>query len=157
MEGIMSTKRLLMLLCPIGVAIVIASAIAADPPVPGQDEASQQLEFLLKARRDTLRQIVNLLEAERRTGGRATEEPILRASNQLLDAELDLASTKAERIALREKVVTNLQQIEKITAAQVGFGVRKPEEALQATAARLKAEIQLLREKTDKTQSHIEH
>ena len=144
----MLTKRLLLLLCPVGAAIVIASAIAAEPPVPQQDEASKQLESLLKERRDTLRQLVTFLDG-RLLVGKASKESVIRASNQLLDAELDLARTKAERIAIHEKLVDNLRGLEKIIESGAHYGTRQLDDVFSAKADRLKAEVQLLREKID--------
>ena len=144
----MPIRRLFLTLCAIGVAAVITSAAPAAPPRPEQHETSKQLESLLKERRDTLRELVDILDGRYRAGA-VTEEAVLRASGQLLGAELDLASTKAERIAIREKLVANLRRIEKVTEdqAQVGSLALRPDDVLQAKAARLKAEIQLLREK----------
>jgi hypothetical protein len=155
----MSTKRLLSLLCVV-VAVTIARTIAADPPAPEQkaaskqeaaltqDQASKQLEALLKERRDTLRQMVENLEVGQRSGTGITELSVLHARNELLDAELDLAKTREERVAVREKMVANLKVIEKAAEMQYRMGTTTPETLLRAKAARLKAEAQLLREKT---------
>lgn len=47
------TKRLCLLLCPIGAVVVVIYAIAAEPLVPQQNATSPQLESVLKERRDT--------------------------------------------------------------------------------------------------------
>jgi hypothetical protein len=147
----MSIQRPFLLLCPMVAAIVLVSAAGADPPLPQQNETAKQVESLLKERRDTFRQLVDMLGQQHRAGI-VTEVSVLRATDQLLDAELDLASTKAERIAIREKLVANLRKLEKLIEGMVQAGVRGAdaptiEDALRAKAARLKAEIQLLREK----------
>jgi hypothetical protein len=122
-------------------------AQAADPPASQNNETSKQLESLLKERRDTLRRLVDILDAQHRQGfgGQEQEDVVLYASNELFDAELDLATTKTERIAIREKIVANLRQVEK--RAEMRVGVTTAKKSLEAKAARLKAEIQLLREK----------
>ena len=156
----MLTIRLSPALCSIVVAAMIAPAIAADPPASTQKdaskqevaskqgEASEQLESLLKERRDTLRQLVETLEGQWRAGLTDGQLPILHARNELLDAELDLAKTREERIAAREKMVANLKVIEKAAEMQQRMGTTTPDTLLRAKAARLKAEAQLLREKT---------
>jgi len=73
---------------------------------------------------------------------------VLRASELLLEAELDLAETKAERIAVRDKLVANLRQREEAVLARYRIGAEQYDSVLQVTAARLKAEIKLLREQS---------
>lgn len=105
-------------------------------------------EALLKERRETLRQLSQEVE-QRYRSGLATLDSVIRASNLLLEAELDLAKTKAERVALCEKLVANLRQLETILESKHKVGAQGGETAnvLDARAARLKAEIQLAHEK----------
>ncbi|MCX7426276.1 MAG: hypothetical protein NTW96_11730 [Planctomycetia bacterium] len=49
---------------------------------------------------------------------------------------------------MREKMVANLKVIEKAAEMQQRMGTTTPDTLLRAKAARLKAEAQLLREKT---------
>jgi hypothetical protein len=141
----MPSKRFFLLLCPIVAAIAIASAIGADSPQSSRKEPSKQLEDLLRERRDTLRKVADILESRFRGGYGVTEETALLASNEVLEAELELAPTKADRVAIFVKVVANLQKIEK--TAERRRGLQCEDVFLHAKAARLKAEIQLLREK----------
>jgi outer membrane protein TolC len=97
-------------------------------------------------RRETLRQLVKAAEQHYRSGN-TTLPSVIRASNLLLEAELEAAKTKAERIALYEKMVENLRELEKVAEAGYKAGVRPMDDVLEARAARLKAEIQLAREK----------
>lgn len=103
---------------------------------------------LLNERRDTLRQLVTDVE-QRHRSGRATLDSVIRASNLLLDAELDLAKTKAERILVYEQQIRRLRALEKLVESRHKVGVPGGETAdlLDAKAARLKAEIQLAHEK----------
>jgi outer membrane protein TolC len=128
-----------------GITVVIA-AVAAAQAVPKQNASGDPLQDLLKQRRDTLRELVDYLEAAFRQGVGSAESVAL-ASSELLDAELDMAQSKAERIAIREKMVENLKEQEKMVEARNQAGMSRPGEMLRARAGRLKAEIDLLREK----------
>ncbi len=113
------------------------------------DPSDAKKESLLKERRDTLRELVRLTEARYRSG-RATLDFVIRASNQLLEAELDQAKTKAERIAIYDKLIANLRELEKILEARQKVGAPGGDMAdlLDARTARLKAEIQLSQERS---------
>jgi hypothetical protein len=143
------TKRRLLLTCAVAAVTVIASAIAADLSPSKPDEASRQLESLLKERRDTFRKLVEFVEVKHGRG-EVDLPALIRVSNQLLDAELDLAKTKAERITLLQKLVANLRRVEEDAESRhnVGFGLNSFEALSEAKAARLKAEIQLVREQS---------
>ncbi len=140
-------NRSFLLSCVAAAAVVVVSAIAADTPRPASSEASKQLESLLQERRDTCRKLVEYVESQRRTG-QVDIPSWIRASNQLVEAELDMAKTKAERIALRQKLVANLKQAEEFAEARdkMGFGLDTAKTSLETKAARLKAEIELARE-----------
>jgi hypothetical protein len=149
----MFAKRSLLIVCPMLVAAVVALAIAGDAPQAQQAEISKQLEALLRERQETLGKIVEILDARYRRGigGEDTAVNLTHAKAQLYDAQLDLAKTKDERIAIREKIVANLREVERRAEARVqggGADALLQKSLLEAKAARLKAEIQLLREKT---------
>lgn len=112
-----------------------------------QEAASdKRLNSLLTERRDTLRQVVDLVIVEYR-GGAGTIEEIIQAQNALLDAELDIAKTNAERVRIREEQVKNFRELENLLKQrhESGSGITKSE-LLVAKATRLEAEINLLRE-----------
>ncbi len=110
-------------------------------------ETAKELESLLKEKRDTLRKVVNVLTQQYENGS-ATFESIMLASERLFDAELELAATKAERTAIYEQRVSALRALEKFAEARLNAGFRATEvELLGARAARLEAQIRLLREK----------
>jgi outer membrane protein TolC len=113
-----------------------------------QDDAdtSAKLESLLRERRDTLRQLVQVVGVHYRDG-RTTEDAVVCANNRLLEAELDLLTAKAERIAVYEQLVENMRRLEEVAAARHEVGVGSIEEVLAAKAARLRAEIELVRMK----------
>jgi outer membrane protein TolC len=120
---------------------------AGDKEEMKKGEASEQIESLLKERRDTLRRVVDVLTQQYENGSAAFES-IMLASERLFDAELELAATKAERIAIYEKRVSALRAMEKFAEGRFKAGFRTTEvELLDARAARLQAQIRLLREK----------
>ena len=140
-------NRSFLLACVAAAAVVVVSAIAADSPRPASSEASKQLESLLQERRDTCRKVVEYVELQRR-GGQADISSWIGASNQLVEAELDMAKTKAERIALRQKLVANLKQAEEFAEVRdkVRWGLDIHKTLLETKACALKAEIELARE-----------
>ena len=72
-----------------------------------------------------------------------------RIIHNLLDAELELAPNRAARIALREQMVNQLKEIEKVADEAVRVGVAENADLLEVKAARLQAEIDLVREGAD--------
>ena len=130
-----------------------AASAGADPPKSTEQEVGPgQLQSLRKERRETLRTLVDAAESKFNSG-KATLDSLLRGSELLLEAELDLAETKAERIAVHEKIVANLRQVEKAAQMRCNAGVAPIEESLEAKAARLKAEIQLKCEQTGEAET----
>ena len=136
------------LICASIVAVVSFAGLAISGSFTSQnDDASldKRIHTLLVERRDTLRQRSAALD-ERFTQGRVVFESVLFARNDLLDAELELASSKAERIAAHEKRLDNYRELEKLMMARHAVGASTTEDGLMAKAARLRAEIELLRE-----------
>lgn len=111
-----------------------------------KSEQSAAIKRLLSQRRDTLREIVELAEAQYRDG-RGQQRDVFRAAESLIDAELDLATDKAERIALRERRLDIMKRMEEHTRARREVAAVNNAEVLAATAERLKAEIELLQER----------
>ena len=62
-------------------------------------------------------------------------------------AELELTTDKAERIALRERRLANMKELEELTRAMQEVGKAGFAEVFTTTATRIKAEIELLRER----------
>ena len=104
-----------------------------------------QLNDLLTARRDTLQAIVNVIEGRYRDG---TERfaSVADARDKYLLAELKLAKTKQQRIELCKKRIDNLRELEKSETVRSNHGTAKVEVKMLATAARLQAEIDCIRE-----------
>ena len=104
-----------------------------------------KINSLLVERRDTLRQLVDSVTAQYKAG-RTTLDNVIRARNGLLDAELEIAKTKTERIRIHEERVKNFRDLENAIKRRYTVGKGTYEEMLTAKAARLKSEIELLRE-----------
>ena len=78
--------------------------------------------------------------------GIGTHDAVIRASNQLLDAELELAQTREERIGIHKQRVRNLKELEEYARQRQRAAQVSVDKVLEARAARLGAEIELLRE-----------
>ena len=86
-----------------------------------------------------MQRALKIVEAQYRSGTAAPEE-CLAALGALLDAQLDAAKTKAERVAILQKVLDNQQNLEKITMARFQNGMCSEAEADKARAETLGAE-----------------
>jgi len=128
----------------VGAMLIVSSIDAKDAQAPDDDPAAR-IVSLLKERRDTFRQLATVVEQAYRQG-EGTFASVIQASNSLLEVELDLATDKAERITLHEKRVANVKQMEQITMALHRNREATRVDVLAAKGARLKAEIELLRE-----------
>jgi outer membrane protein TolC len=125
------------LVCLSWLVFVLGDARAAD--------VSAEVEALMKERVAVLEVLVKVAKAHY-DDGTATYGEVLAASNELLSARLALASDVKTRVALREEMVVNLKELEKILQVQAEGGLVGAEEVLRAKAARLEAEALLLRE-----------
>jgi hypothetical protein len=80
---------------------------------------------------------------------RIEQGPVLRITNTLLNAELDLAPDRAARIALREQTIKQLRSIEELAVTRKEAARGTQIEILEAQADRLQAEIDLLLDTSD--------
>jgi outer membrane protein TolC len=140
-----------MLVRMVAVAWIMTAAIAWAAPrlEPGSggklDKATQEKIRLLQGQhRDTLKEEVRAREEEF-DAGRGATEALLRASGQLLKAELELATTAKERITAHAEHLKLMRKIEKITRSRHDAGQIKTSDNLQARAARMAAEIAWLK------------
>jgi hypothetical protein len=142
----MSRTKSLVILLALG--LLIGSTVLSAPKQKDVDRASvaKNLEALKKERRDLLVQALRDVEAVYKQG----ENMYLDVAPVLMnwrDAELDLAPDRAARIKLRELILERYKEVEDMVAerakrSQVEVNV------LEAKAARLQAEIDLLREQS---------
>jgi hypothetical protein len=120
-------------------------------PSPQEDNA--KLAWLMRKRRDALADCVEVLEVLVKGGKLAayTSDLILGAYADLAAAELEVATTPAERIAVCEQYVKRARAFEDGIAADYKQGARAgvADLYMHATAYRLQAEIWLLRERKE--------
>ena len=124
------------------------------PPIlesqPAQRADAEKMNRLMLERRDVLRKIVEVLMSRHRggIGNKGNFDDVYRAQSELLRAELELAKTKEDRLAVLNSQLANCQSLESLVIQMQKVGVRGGEagNVLVATAARLQAEIQILRE-----------
>ena len=114
----------------------------AEAPADEQRQDDDELPASREARRDTLQEAVRLIRQKVEVG-LATSGDLASQNLLVLAAELELAKSPRERIAIYEKVVENQKEIERILGLELESGVGSPMESLKATAARIDAEIQL--------------
>ena len=134
------------ILCVLATSIcLILPSLPAASQTKRNATSEENLQSLLTERRDTLRQIVNLVESYYKQGNE-TLGNVIKARNDLLDAELNIANTHAERIRIRKEQVKNYRELEDGLTARHTSGEITSFEILVAKAMRLDAEIQLLRE-----------
>ncbi|MBW3543477.1 MAG: hypothetical protein KY476_24765 [Planctomycetes bacterium] len=102
---------------------------------------------LQRQRRDVLEQLVGALEARYRAGN-ASFEALLHARKRALQADLELAVDPQRRIDLRRKQVQILKSLHEEARQRVEIGTEGMHLMLEAEAALLEAEIELLREQS---------
>ena len=133
---------LLLLAVALGVVLCTQDAESQDTPVSSFDE---QLNDLLVKRRDTMRKlldVVTLLYQE----GSSDFNKVVSAQSGLLDAKLQLATKKEERIQIYVQQVEVSRSLERLLMQQHASGEASVEQVLASTAAKLQAEIDLLKE-----------
>ncbi len=117
----------------------------AEPAAGVRGPDAERVTALRKERREVLRQAVKESEEGYRNGVMPYTS-VSRITISLLNAELDLAPDHAGRVAIRERTVEQFKVIEKTVAVSVQGGTAENTDLLEAKAARLQAEIDLLRE-----------
>ncbi|QDU36157.1 hypothetical protein Mal4_04400 [Maioricimonas rarisocia] len=135
-----STLTIVMLACCL-------VALTHSPPVRSQQPESprsERLQALLTERRDTLRELLEVVTL-RHQQGLASIDELVRTRSVVIDAELELAKTRADRLSLLQQQVDNLRELEELTrkryeSSQIPLGP-----TLTAKAARLAAAIDLER------------
>ena len=142
-------KRLVLSAIVAGLGFCAALLLTSERAAPKAAEPAPDAEKILalqKERRDLLREAVTSAEQAFR-GGVLPYATVSRATANWLSAELDLAGNRAERIAIREKILAHTRDVEGITAETVKAALANHGDLLEAKAARLQAEIELLRER----------
>lgn len=109
------------------------------------NDADDALRELLVERRDTLAKRLNILRREHATGIYDLQH-LVEAQDAYLLAELQLTTDAEKRAELHRERIDALSMLEKRALFKLNQGVGSPSARLIATAARLQAEIDLLRE-----------
>jgi hypothetical protein len=136
-----ATKLIKQMAVTIEVADVLPAGKPAQPPAPppAQSPATGELQQL---RVETLQQASQLVH-QMYDKGTATNDQVLRTDRQLLDAQLERASSDEDRIKILEKALELAKKQEASASQQEKLGVATPLAALEAKADRLRVEIQL--------------
>jgi ribosomal protein L13E len=109
-----------------------------------QTTSSPKVRALLKERLTVLRDMVAILD-EQHKAGRGSPGEIQKATLRVYKAELDLCVTDKERVAVHEKIVGALQELEKLVAALHERAAVSQTAVCEAKVNRLEAEIALER------------
>ena len=120
----------------------------AEPSGAVRGPNAEKLTTLRTQRREILREAAKAAEEAFRHG-LMDYKSIPRIQVELLNAELDLAPDRAGRVAVRERLIEQFKMTEKIVAQLVESAQANTSDLLEARAARLKAEIDLLLESED--------
>ncbi len=133
-------------ICAVAI-LCVASCFTMRFPVFGQDTNSTRtrLTSLLEERRDVLKTRVEALEALFKIA-RSPREAVTSARNDLLDAEYELATNRAQRIDVLQQKLANAKEYESLMEQQNRDARVTQADVLMATARRLGVEIELLRE-----------
>lgn len=113
-----------------------------------QESDDKQLRTLLETRRDTLKRIVELVNAEAESGVAADAE--LFADNlSLTEAQMEIAESPTEQVTFLEKAYEVYFENERMLEARANIGAAKASDVLLAKAARLKAKVELDKARID--------
>ena len=117
----------------------VSAASAGDKQPQGP---SDKIKGLLKERLDTLQKIYDMT-AKAAEDGKAPPGAVYQAKMALLNAQLETAPSKEERIKLLEEVVKEAEGFEKSLLKMVADGKASQADALQARVAVIEARISL--------------
>ena len=135
------------LVAALAVAVVMLTCpISGDEPQ--QANQADKLETLLTQRRDTLQQLVEVVTEEYRQG-KTGFESVARATDQLIDAELELAKNPKDRVAILQRRVELMKDLFAMVDTRFEAGQVTQAQVLAAKAALLQSQIQLVREQAD--------
>jgi outer membrane protein TolC len=132
-------------------ALAVSVGLLAWPIAVGETpeaNQTQQLDELLKQRQATLRQLIEVVTKEYRNGVSGFE-PVIRATDQLIDADLEMAKNSKDRVAILQRRVELMKEFFAGVSTKYKAGVATQSESIAAQAELLNAKIQLAREQTD--------
>jgi outer membrane protein TolC len=126
--------------------VVFALSAPARDQARAAEDGAAGIRDLLQQRRDTLANLVQL-EMAAFSVGVTTSDTIFDAQRQLIDAELELAGTSEQRLAVLQEQVELAKKLENQVRARVDQGASPRRDLLRAQANRLRAAILLARER----------
>ena len=133
----MTTKQIYLVVMT---TFLVAISLGAARQNGKQDEAATL--SLMQEREKVLQALVDL-ERQKFELGESTLENIIDAERELLEAKLESATTKQERIAIREAALKLARERELRVSRRVEQGDLSPGSVLRAKADRLRADIDL--------------
>jgi hypothetical protein len=125
------------------VVLPLVSALCLGAPPPNEATSSPRLRALLKERRDALQAASAGLLTLVMTG-KVTLQMVLDTGEALLETELELATTPAERVAAVWRAVEHAQLVEQVIAERFEGGAAASQDLHQSWARRVAAEKRLL-------------
>jgi outer membrane protein TolC len=142
------TRQLAWVVLPV-LGVLFAFGFSPAGETGNVDQRADDVEKLVRERIGVLEEIVTLQRHQYRHGEGGVEA-VLAAEREVLTAKLELAKTRAERIALLEHQLRNAQDLEKITQRLFEVKQANRVDLLKAKALRLQAEAELLRARAGK-------
>lgn len=139
----MSHRFSLVALATVGL-LVVASMPSESTGQTNNNESSARIRKLLIERRDVMAQRVEYFTSQFHQA-RISRIPVLKAKDDLIAADIDLAETRNDRIELLKARVANLKEAEESCIALRNAATVSLLEVLEATSQRLLAEIELER------------
>ena len=130
--------------CLAALGLAGSSAFSDSGPAEVGSAAGRSLTELLQERRAVLKALVEVQVQAYRIG-KLGFEPIVQAHKELLAAELELASDRAERVELIQKFVHLAADFEKLAAEKLRAGEATQADVLRAQALRLEAQVMAAR------------
>lgn len=143
----MKTTVLLVAVLAAAFLTAVANSQEGTAPKTEQGGAATKVKDLQQQRIATLKEIVEAFSAQRQNG-RGSFEDLIDAKVQLLNAELEIASSDAERVTICESIVKQFVTLEEVAQANREGARGTYTAVLKAKANRLEAEIRLEQMKT---------
>lgn len=138
------------LLCLLVVFVGVCAFVSSTSEADNQGAAEQPVGLdLMVQRRDVLKERWEALNQIRERGVVTDVDAHIDARTDLLGAELELAKTRQQRVALRLAMVNELKMLEESYQVIMKHGAGTAQDVLAVRAERLLAEIELLREEKD--------
>jgi len=120
--------------------LTVCYVAPAEDKAEPKEKSAEKIKKFQGERRDLLKKIVDLRFAEFEAG-RATLDVVLKAAQQLLLAEVELATTPKERLAAHSARLELAKKVEKLEKDRFDAGRASTADYLNAQADRVEAEI----------------